>query len=87
MYSVFYKPKGSNSSIILDRSGTVKLAEIGLFKNKILDIYYRNFTNQSLTPQEHEAASKLYLLIKERSQLTDSYIDVVWKEMQMWDIK
>lgn len=87
MYSVFYKPKGSNSNIILDKSSALKLAEIDLFKSRLLDIYRHNITKQSLTQQEYEIASKSYSLIKERSKLTDKYIDVIWREVQMWDIK
>lgn len=85
MYSLFYKSKYANSRIV--QGVNLELVEIDLFKNRILDIYRRNATKQSLTQQEYEIASKSYSLIKERSQLTKKYIDVIWREMQMWDIK
>lgn len=85
MYSLFYKPKYANSRIV--QGVNLELMEIDLFKNRILDIYRRNATKQSLTQQEYEIASKSYSLIKERSKLTDKYIDVIWREVQMWDIK
>ena len=85
MYSLFYKSKYANSRIV--QGVNLELVEIDLFKNRILDIYRRNATKQSLTQQEYEIASKSYALIKERSQLTKKYIDVIWREMQMWDIK
>ena len=84
MYSLFYKPKQANSRIA--QGVNLELAEIGLFKNRILDIYRRNITKQSLTQQEYEIAAKSYSLIKERSQLMKKYIDVIWREMQIWDI-
>lgn len=84
MYSLFYKPKHANSRIV--QGANLELAEIGLFKNRILDIYRRNAAKQSLTHREYEIAAKLYSLIKERSQLTKNYIDVIWREIQMWDI-
>lgn len=85
MYSLFYKPKYVNSRIV--QGVNLELMEIDLFKNRILNIYRRNATKQSLTQQEYEIVSKSYSLIKERSQLTEKYIDVIWREMQMWDIK
>jgi hypothetical protein len=85
MYSLFYKPRYANSRIV--QGANLELIEIDLFKNRILDIYRRNATKQSLTQQEYEIASKSYSLIKERSQLTKKYIDVIWREIQMWDIK
>ena len=47
MYSLFYKPKHSNSKII--QGVNLELLEIDLFKNMILDIYRRNATSKSLT--------------------------------------
>lgn len=75
MYSIFYKPIQEKDFDLL---------EIDLLKSRILDIYRRNFTEQTLAHHEYEIASELYSLIQERSKLTEKYIDVIWREMQVW---
>lgn len=68
------------------KRNTIKISEIELFKKWIMDVYIRNFRNQSLTRREYEIVTETYLLIKERSRLTDSYIDVICENMQKWTV-
>ena len=63
-----------------------RLAAIALLKSQFIDIYRRNFVSKSLTKQKYELASQLYETIKKHEKLTDSYIDIVWLEIQKWDV-
>lgn len=90
MYSLFHTPRYYASSGCIKLSKplkSVRLAEIAWFKNRLVDIYRRNLRNKSLTRQEYELASQLFSMIKERSKLDECYIDVLWREIQEWEIQ
>ena len=90
MYSLFHTPRyyASSGCIKLSNSlKSVRLAEIAWFKSRLVDIYRRNLRNKSLTRQEYELASQLFSMIKERSKLDESYIDVLWREIQEWEVQ
>lgn len=90
MYSLFHAPRYYASGGCIKRSNplkSAKLAEIAWFKSLLVNIYRNNFTSKSLTRQEYELASELHSMIKERSKLDSSYVDIVWQEIQMWEIK
>ena len=65
---------------------SARLAELVLLKSQFVDIYRGNFTSKSLTQQEYELASQLNAMNKERTKLTDSYIDIIWLEVQKWAV-
>ena len=89
MYSLFHteRYKYSLGYVQSSRSSeSARLAEIAFLKSKFIDIYRRNFTSKSLTQQKYELASQLYAMIKERTKLTDSYINIIWLEVQKWAV-